>query len=289
MSDVIHWTDLPKEIGDDFVSYPGDYDYPFYLSEKEEWVHCKRLKNVKGKIKICEPFLIMELNRFVPYLENKYVKFHPLNMPHLKIGKIEIMGFVIYVSQDPRFYEYHVDDGTGAISIYQGKKQFRLACQERKRIDDKYSKDASNIDIKQLKIQECPKHLPKPRPNFKYPSDTSLQDIAIFEHNWAMETNNGTLGREVQRCDYIHATGYCTLDFLYGKRPREEITFSNLSSVKITFLATKVTCLSEHEYNRRLYSWLNTVVRRRYDENPNEPEFIPKPEDLQVQVESSSS
>lgn len=55
---------------------------------------------------MCEPFLIMELNRFVPYLEDKCVKFHPLNMPYIKIGKIEIMGFVISVSEDIRFYEY---------------------------------------------------------------------------------------------------------------------------------------------------------------------------------------
>lgn len=48
----------------------------------------------------------MELNRFVPFLENNCVKFHPLNMPNIRIGKIEIIGFVVSVNEDARCYQY---------------------------------------------------------------------------------------------------------------------------------------------------------------------------------------
>lgn len=61
---------------------------------------------ILGSIIIGEPFVIMELNRFVPYFEGTYVKFHPLNMPYIKIGKIEIMGFVVGVSEDAKYYQY---------------------------------------------------------------------------------------------------------------------------------------------------------------------------------------
>lgn len=48
MSEIYHWEDLPKEITEDFVSIEGDYDFPFYISEKEEWVNYKYLGKKKG-------------------------------------------------------------------------------------------------------------------------------------------------------------------------------------------------------------------------------------------------
>lgn len=138
-TNVLRRMNLPKKnIDKDFVSYPGDYDFPLYLSEKKEWVHLNNIKGksthskrycvivlyrmgfiykfrvyrnnkgkkiVLGKAVVCEPFLIMELNRLVPYLDDDKVKFHPLNMPYVKIGKIEIVGFVLYVSEDEKYYE----------------------------------------------------------------------------------------------------------------------------------------------------------------------------------------
>ncbi|XP_076240202.1 uncharacterized protein LOC143182825 [Calliopsis andreniformis] len=267
MSDINEWTNLPNGMDPDFVSYSGDYDYPLYLSEKKEWINFKNFENTKGRITISEPFLIMELNRFVPFLEDNLIKFHPLNMPNIKIGKIEILGFVMGVSEDARYYEYQVDDGTGTITIFYEKKSFAVTNQMRMKIDEKYRKNAKTIDINLLKNKECPKRFLNPRPRFNYPCGTSIRDMAIFEHNWAMETNNGLLGKYVRRCDYVHAIGYCTLDFMLGGRPQEEITFSHLSNSKLNFLANKVTCIDEHKYNAKLYSWLNTVVRKRYDES----------------------
>lgn len=147
------------------------------------------------------------------------------------------------------------------------KKIFARDVQVRKQIDEKYKRYAEKINIKLLRSQECPKRFPKPRPQFKYPRGTSIRDMAILEHNWSLETNDGLLGRKVQRCDYVHAVGYCTLDFMFETRPQEEITFKNLSTAKLNFLATKVTCLDESKYNAKLHLWMNTVVRRRYDES----------------------
>lgn len=84
-----------------------------------------------------------------------------------------------------------------------------------------------------------------------------------------METNNGTLGEEIQRCNYIHALGYCTLDFLQNK-PKTEITFTDISHAKINFIATKIMCLTEQQYNKKLLSWIYNNVRKRYDEHLNE-------------------
>ncbi|OAD53062.1 hypothetical protein WN48_10864 [Eufriesea mexicana] len=218
-----------------------------------------------GRIIVGEPFLIMELNRFVPYLEGTHVKFHPLNMPNIKIGKIEIMGFVVGVSEIANFYEYQIDDGTGTITIFYDKQHFQKTIWQRQEIDKKYNTYVKNIDIKVLKFQELPKRMVKPRPKFNYPDGTNKHDIAILEHNWALETNNGKLGKKVKRCEYIHAVGYCTLDFLNRQKPTEEITFSDLSNAKLNFLANEVTNLSEHQYNEKFISWMKTVVRRRYD------------------------
>lgn len=80
-----------------------------------------------------------------------------------------------------------------------------------------------------------------------------------------METNNGLLGKEVVPHDYVHAVGYCSLDFLHRNKSRNEITFEDLSTAKLNFYATAVNCISESEYNRKLVSWLGTVVQRRYD------------------------
>lgn len=75
------------------------------------------------------------------------------------------------------------------------------------------------------------------------------------------------MGRKVERYEYIHATGYCSLDFLNRQKPTEEITFNDLSNSKLNFLATKVTNLSEHQYNEKFIFWMETFVRKRYDEN----------------------
>lgn len=44
--------------------------------------------------------LIMELYRLVPYKEGRYIQFHPFNMPHIKIRKIEVVGVVTKVKHN---------------------------------------------------------------------------------------------------------------------------------------------------------------------------------------------
>ncbi|XP_031826996.2 uncharacterized protein LOC116424572 [Nomia melanderi] len=272
-SDIIHWTKLPKEISPDFVSIPGDYDYPFYLSEKEEWVHFRNRKHYKGKVTIVsEPFLIMELNRFVPYVKGKYVNFHPLNMPYVSIGKIQILGFVIATFEDVRSYMYKVDDGTGVIIIVYNKKHLLEESIEKQKIDSRYRNYARLMNLPGIKGEKCPERFPNPRPQFKYPPGTSLRDMAILENKWAMETKNGLLGSRIKCCQYLHAIGYCRLDFNFHERPQKEITLKHLYTAKLQFLATKVNRISEQEYNSKMYLWLTTVVQRRYDEHPDKPE-----------------
>ncbi|XP_033338896.2 uncharacterized protein LOC117227607 [Megalopta genalis] len=270
--DIKHWTDLPESIDSTFVSIPGDYDYPHYISEKGEWVH---KRNFKGRMYVTEPFLIRELNRFVPYLDNNYVRFHILNMPGIIIGRIEIMGFVVAVAEDVRFHKYQVDDGTGTITIYYDKKKFANDNMKRKTIDEKYMAYASQGNFEAFKGKEFPKSFPDPRPNFNYPQHTSIRNKAILEHNWSLETKNGLLGKYIRRRDYVHAVGYCNMDFMFRKKPTDEITLKDLSLSKITFFAMNVSCITEHAYNAKLFMWINKFVRIRYDEDPNKPELVP--------------
>ncbi|XP_076292572.1 uncharacterized protein LOC143214906 isoform X2 [Lasioglossum baleicum] len=176
LTDSTDSMDLPKEMDQNFVSAPEDYDYPFYISEKEEWVN---YKNTKGRTIVCEPMLIMELNRLVPFVDNNYIGFHVLNMPHIIIKKIEIIGFVVAVSENARFYMYQVDDGTGTIMINYDRKHFMRDSLERKAIDEKYKCNAKKINSQCFKGQECPKRFPDPRPQFNYPVGTSNRDMAV--------------------------------------------------------------------------------------------------------------
>ena len=42
----------------------------------------------------------MELYRLVPYKEGRYIDFHPFNMPHIKVHKIELVGIVTHVKHN---------------------------------------------------------------------------------------------------------------------------------------------------------------------------------------------
>lgn len=44
--------------------------------------------------------LIMELYRLVPFKDGRYVNFHPFNMPHVKVRKIELVGTVMKVKRN---------------------------------------------------------------------------------------------------------------------------------------------------------------------------------------------
>lgn len=242
-----------------------------YISNKDEWVCYKKNPKSRGsQIVICAPFLIAELNRFVPYLEltsknYKNVKFHPLNMPHIKIGKIEIVGVVLDVKEETRFLTYFVDDGTGTTTVLLERRQYELDVQKRKEIDAKYKKYVQDIWNRKPKDDEDrAKRFPNPRPGFIYPPNTPLQAMADLEADWSPETNNGRLGTKIKRFDHIHAIGYCTLDYQFEKKPEMEITFAHLCRAKLNFLATKLTCVTENEYNSKLEMWIRNSIRNRY-------------------------
>lgn len=42
----------------------------------------------------------MELYRLVPYKEDHYVHFHPFNMPHIKVRKIDLIGIVTNITRN---------------------------------------------------------------------------------------------------------------------------------------------------------------------------------------------
>lgn len=92
----------------------------------------------------------------------------------------------------------------------------------------------------------------------------------IFEHNWSLETNGGTLGIPINRCMYVLAKGYCSLNFLTNKRPTDEMLLDDLSILELTFIAMKVTVLTEHQYNKKILSWMQTDVQKRYNQGPIE-------------------
>lgn len=242
-------------------------EYQRYLLRREEWSNQEnRQPGPQGNFLVCEPFVLAELHRLIPYVEDEQVKFHPINMPQLQIGKIEIVGFVVSVKEDSRYYEFTVEDGTGRAIIHYKKESYLKVVQCRRRIDHKYRMYAKHIKQNLHKFnQNCPKRFPKERPGFSYPKDATLDDIAILEQAWWEDVNRGLLGKKPERMDYIHTEGYCRLDFLVGRRPADEFTFNHLSMSRIYLLATKVSCIREKAYNNKLLSWLHNYIPKRYD------------------------
>lgn len=51
--------------------------------------------------------------------------------------------------------------------------------EQRKDIDEKYRNQAGNLKRSKTEVKNCPKRFPKIRPQFAYPSDACLQDIAV--------------------------------------------------------------------------------------------------------------
>ncbi|XP_017886661.1 uncharacterized protein LOC108628938 [Ceratina calcarata] len=274
---VKSWTDLPDRMKPDFVSYEGNYDFPSYLPTSEECVNSKEEKKEEideetdeYKLGRNEPFLIMELNRLVPFTEDSLIKFHPLNMPHEKIGVIEIAGFVLDINETDNFYQYTVDDGTGIITVYYRKSIKSEIDEERRKIDEKYFQHLSRgkIDVEVLETDICPDKFSEPRPGFKYPVGTRTEDALIFEHNWSLDTENGTRGKPIKCCTYICAKG--ELKFFSDKKQEKKITFHDLSNSQIIFMAKEVSGLTEHQYNSKVLSWVKINVQKRYNKGPFE-------------------
>ncbi|XP_078050693.1 uncharacterized protein LOC144477104 isoform X2 [Augochlora pura] len=264
---------LPNNTDPDFVSHEGEYDYPFYIARKKEWPYYKSGR--KGITYVTFPYLIKELSRFVPYLMDGYVRFRILNMSKIRVKKILIVGFVVHVREDARYFKYQVDDGTGSIAVCYDKNRFRKTNDAKKKVDMKYYEQAAKIKSLGLDLKNCPKRFPDTRPKFVYPADTTIQEKATLEHKWWLETEKGMLGKYVRPGDYVIVSGFCNMDFRFHKRPRKKLTAADLSRSKLTIFAMTVTCLTEQDYNEKMYMWIDKVIRKRYDSNSRSGELIP--------------
>lgn len=208
----------------------------------------------------------------VPYMDNKTVKFHPINMPHITFSKVEIVGFVTSAREDSKFYRYTVEDGTGTISVRYRKEAYVEHYQYRKKIDYKYKMYAASIHKHLHKFnRNCPKHFLKNRPGFDYPNDTSLNHMLVLEHSWWKAVNQGLLGKKPARLDYVHAVGYLRFDFSVNGGTREEFKFEDLSMGTIYFYATNLTCIHEKTYNKKLLNWLHSYIPNRYNSEDIHP------------------
>lgn len=95
-------------------------DYQESLSSRKEWPginiragkskfiwlrfqihrHVTSILTSASRVTLNVPMLIMELFRLVPFREGRYVNFHPFNMPHIKVRKIELVGTVMKVKRN---------------------------------------------------------------------------------------------------------------------------------------------------------------------------------------------
>ncbi|XP_029161939.1 uncharacterized protein LOC114933488 [Nylanderia fulva] len=253
-----------KKLANGIVAFSKEEydDYQKSLSSKKEWPGINASSG--SQMTLNTPMLIMELYRLVPYKEGRYVHFHPFNMPYIKVRKIELVGIVTNVKRNVNHLFLTIEDGTGVVEINYKLEQYLFSLQQRHGIDQKYRDQAENL--KETVIKNCPKKFPETRPRFSYPCNTSLQNIAILENKWWLETDSGLLGKEVQPFDYVYIIGYPCLDTKFQKIP-EQITTEFIEHAKLTVFAMSVVCISEETYNKKLSTWISNTIRQRYKEN----------------------
>lgn len=59
-------------------------------------------------------------------------------------------------------------------------EQYMCLLKQRQEIDEKYGNQAGNLRTSEAKMSKsCPKKFPETRPEFSYPRDVSLHDIAV--------------------------------------------------------------------------------------------------------------
>lgn len=219
-------------------------NYQKSLASKKEWPGITVNITKDSRMTLNTPMLIMELYRLVPYKEGRYIHFHPFNMPYIKI----------------------LEDGTGVIEIHYKMQQYMSMLEQRQQINEKYRNLAGNLKKNETKVvQNVPNKLPKSRPGFIYSRDTSLQDIAVLENKWWLETNNGFLGKRIEPFNYVYVIGYPCLDVRF-QEIQEDITTEFIEHAKLTMFALSVTCISEETYNKKLSTWINTTICQRYKE-----------------------
>lgn len=75
---------------------------------------------------------------------------------------------------------FAVEDGTGVVQVNYKLEQYLFLLKQRQEIDERYRNRAGNLRSSGTKVDKsCPKRFPETRPNFDYPRDVSLHDIAV--------------------------------------------------------------------------------------------------------------
>ncbi|XP_012286797.1 uncharacterized protein LOC105703189 isoform X2 [Orussus abietinus] len=218
----------------------------------------------------CMPVLIAEIFRFVPYLNEKFYHFHPINMPDLTIRKVEIIGRIRSIILKPKFYEFMVDDGTGVILVVCKKSQYSEQEKKRAHLTWKHFQfmllAAKEKPWLQEQIPKCGSNVSfhKHRPPYKCDLKIPEYYRAILEHGWWMETENGLLGKRFEVYDYVTVIGYCSLDFELGQKPLKELTLDDLIQAKVFIQCLEIKIIGERDYNCKIQSTINSVLKERY-------------------------
>lgn len=75
---------------------------------------------------------------------------------------------------------FAVEDGTGVVQVNYKLEQYMSLLKQRQEIDEKYRSRAGNLRTNEPKVgKSCPKKFPAIRPEFCYPRDVSLHDVAV--------------------------------------------------------------------------------------------------------------
>lgn len=75
---------------------------------------------------------------------------------------------------------FAVEDGTGVVQVNYKLEQHMSLLKQRQEIDEKYRSRARYLRSNEAKVgKSCPKKFPATRPEFCYPHDVSLHDVAV--------------------------------------------------------------------------------------------------------------
>lgn len=71
-----------------------------------------------------------------------------------------------------------VEDGTGVVEINYKLEQYLFLLKQRQEIDEKYRNQAETLRETKI-VKNYPKKFPETHPEFTYPCNTPLQDVAV--------------------------------------------------------------------------------------------------------------
>ncbi|XP_011157827.1 uncharacterized protein LOC105194547 isoform X2 [Solenopsis invicta] len=217
-----------------------EYDYyQKFISSKKEWPGLKIRTDSQVRCNI--PMIIMELYRLVPYKEGSYIHFHPLNMPNVKVCKIELTGMIISIKTCNYYMTLIVDDGTGRVQVNYKLNQNKIRLM-------RHNREKNRIQDENLK------------------SKTKMNESSKkFSENMGTECESNDLDMLVEKDDYIHITGYPWLDTNFQQVPNV-ITTEFMRNTKMMVYALSIEWISEKMYNDKIAKWISNTIRERYIE-----------------------